>query len=87
MFEKLMPDRLTLIKNGAVIKEGIEASVQANKIITFEASLQFQKNDILLRELENGLIERFVITDLQFKKGVGNIKSSYEIFVDKQDLN
>ena len=84
-FNQMLNDRFSLLQNGRLVKEGIKGVVADNKIITFDIEPKFQKNDLLLRALPNGLEEIYVIDDPKFNTGMGGIKSFFEIAVHKSN--
>ena len=77
----MMNDKFALLKNGQLVKDGIKGRIADNKIITFDIEPKFQKNDLLLRALPNGLEEIYVIDEPKFNTGIGGIKSFFEIVV------
>lgn len=60
MFEN---DKLTLIKSDSRKYEEILADVQKNKIFINDISLPIEEGDIIIRELPNGLKEKYIVID------------------------
>ncbi len=70
-FNSLANDRITYVKNGQVVRENIRAVVSGNDIHVDVTDLPFEKDDHILRQLPNGLVEDFIITRPEFNKGLG----------------
>ena len=87
MLEDLMNETVALVKEGKIVKNDILASVQENKIYTFDTSTSFYKDDIIRRELSNGNIEEYKINDPELIKGLGKIKDYFKLHVTKQQVS
>lgn len=67
MLRDFNKDRVTLVKaDGEVAKEAIPALVTGDMIFTADQSLPLEVGDHLLRELPNGLVEDYEITNPKF---------------------
>ena len=84
MLKDVLNDRVTLIKaDGTVERENIPSLVSAGKIMIQDTTVPLEVGDHLLRKLENGLVEDFVVDDPVFQQGVGGIKSFYNARVSR----
>jgi hypothetical protein len=81
--QSMMKDKVTLVKkDGTVVKADIPASVSATQIITFVTEFPIEVDDHLLRQLPNGLVEDYIVSDPAYFSGVaGAIPPSYQIKV------
>ena len=82
MLRDFNKDRITLVKaDGQVAKEDIPALVTGDMIFTADQSLPLEVGDHLLRELPNGLVEDYEVTNPKFYN-VGS-KAHFQIEVRK----
>jgi hypothetical protein len=84
MLEDVLNDRVTLVKaDGTVERENIPSLVTSGKVMIQDTSVPLEVGDHLLRKLENGLVEDFVVDDPVFQQGVGGIKAFYNARVSR----
>ena len=62
----ILPDEVTLIKNGEVVKENIPADVQPEIIFIDDHKIPLEEGDILQRTLPNGIGENYKVLDKGF---------------------
>lgn len=62
----ILPDEVTLIKNGEVVKENIPADVQPEIIFIDDHKIPLEEGDILQRTLPNGIEENYKVLDKGF---------------------
>jgi len=76
MNNDLLTDRVSLIRNNGNRIDDIPASVQGNRIFVGDTSIQMEEGDILIRKLQNGLEEKYFISNLNYyeDKLLGHIK-------------
>jgi hypothetical protein len=80
-----MTETVTLIKQPSGKRyEGIEASVQSEKIFIDDADLPVEEGDKIEHELPNGLKERYVVMDRGYHGGMRGIPAGYQIEVRKE---
>ncbi len=85
-FRDMMNDRITYVKNGEIVRENIPAVVSGNKMHVDVVDLPFEKDDHILRQLPNGLVEDYIINHPKFTKGMaGAIPDFYELHVRRSD--
>lgn len=67
MLRDLTKDKVTLVKaDGTVAKRQVPALVTGSKIITTDKKLPVEIGDYLLRELPNGLVEKYEVRNPRF---------------------
>ncbi|MFD1226667.1 hypothetical protein ACFQ35_05815 [Pseudochrobactrum kiredjianiae] len=82
----LMTDTVSLVKaDGTMIKENIKARVTRDMITTFDTKLPVAVGDHILRALNNGLVDDFVVLDPSFNSAAGTIKAHFQIKVRRSD--
>ena len=83
MFEGLINDRVTLVKpDGTISREDIPAHVQPKLIIIEDATVPLEVGDHILRKLENGNVEDFIVDDPAFYgKNFTGIKPHFQVKV------
>lgn len=71
----LLRDRVNLIRKNGDRIDDIRASVQGNKILVRDTSIQMDEGDTLTRKLQNGLEEKYLILNLNYhdRKSTGYI--------------
>src|SRR5437667_8841633 len=79
-----MKDKVTLVKQNGVRTENIKASVQREKIITFDSSINVEEGDYIERVLPTGRIERYLVIDTGYSPGLDQIPPSYHMRVRKE---
>jgi hypothetical protein len=85
-FSSLQKDRVTLVKkDGTILRSEIPAVVDTGQIITFVVDLPIEIEDHLLRQLPNGLVEDYVVSDPGYRSGIGPIAPHYQIKVRRTD--
>ncbi|MCP3441999.1 hypothetical protein [Bradyrhizobium sp. CCGUVB14] len=85
--QSLMKDKVTLVKkDGTVLKMDIPAAVTSGQITTFVTEFPIEVGDHLLRQLPNGLVEDFVVSDPGYHSGIaGAIPPTYQVKVRRSD--
>lgn len=86
--QNLMKDKVTLVKkNGTILAEDIAAAVTPGQITTFVTKFPIEVEDHLLRQLPNGLVEDFVVTDPGYHSGLaGAIPPTYQVKVRRSGV-
>lgn len=84
MLSNFPTEKVKLIKKDGSIFENIEALVQTGKIFIEDTSVSIEEEDIIERTLPNATIERFVVLDRGFYKGMHGIPDNYQIKVEKE---
>jgi len=84
MLSNFPTEKVKLIKKDGSIFENIEALVQTGKIFIEDTSVSIEEEDIIERTLPNTTIERFVVLDRGFYKGMHGIPDNYQIKVEKE---
>lgn len=62
----ILPDKVTLFKNGEKIRENIPADVQTDLIFIEDHTVPLEEGDILQRVLPNNLVEKYKVLDRGF---------------------
>jgi len=85
MFESIIKDRVTLVKSdGTINREGIPAHVQPKLIVLLEINLHIETGDHILRQLENGEVEDFIVDHSAFyDKTTSGMSSHFQIKVTR----
>ncbi|GEM_PF-6162592 len=84
----LMSDRINLIKQDGNRVDDIEASVQENKILINDISIQVDAGDQVERPLDNGKVELYEVLEAHYLKGPsggGSAVSHIKLDVRKGD--
>lgn len=86
-FGALARDRITYVKNGAVVRENIRAVVDSRTIHVDVTDLPFEAGDHIFRQLPNGFVEDYIITrpDFHTGSGGGGIPDFYELQVRRSN--
>jgi hypothetical protein len=69
-FEQFMTNTIVLIKTGGTRIEAIKARVKNNEIKTYDVSLRVEQQDIVERQLPNGLKETYTVLDVVHNSGL-----------------
>ena len=77
-FDRLLNDRVTLVKKDGTRYENVKASVQ-KKIYIMDKELPVAPGDKVVRLLPSGVEETFVVIDPGFVQGPGDRLTHYEI--------
>lgn len=78
-------DIVDLQKNGMVVEKGIKANVQKDKITIYRSDVKIEEGDFLVRNLPNGLNEKYYVLDRGFSAGIKNIiPPCYQCLVKKE---
>lgn len=86
MLERVLNDRVTLVKaDGTVEREDIPSLVTSGKVMIQDTTVPLEVGDHLLRRLESGLVEDFVVDDPVLQQGVGGMRAFYEARVSRSD--
>lgn len=80
---QLMNDTVAVINRDGRT-EDVVASVQKKKIFIDDVSIPIESGDIIERKLNNGVTERFEVTDAHLHSGFGGIPDFYEIEYERQ---
>lgn len=84
----LRQDKVTLVKkDGTVFRADIPATVSTGEIITFIRDLPIEVGDHFLRQLPNGLVDDYIVTDPGYRSGVagGVIQPHFQVKVRRSD--
>ena len=82
-FHSLANDRVTLIKQNGQRFEDLPASVQSNKIFTFDPQIPIEEGDQFERGLPSGIVETFTVEDAGFVASIPGLRSHYQSRVRK----
>lgn len=82
--QSMMRDKVRLIKRDGKTVDNINASVQPNRITTFNTQIAIEEGDTYERALPSGVIERYLILETGYHAGLGGIPASYQSKVRKQ---
>ena len=84
MLSHFPTEELKLIKKNGGIVEPVIGLVSSGGIHTEDVSVQIQEGDAFERVLPNGLVERYLVIDSGFKKGMGgHIPDHYQVKTEK----
>lgn len=88
-FSDVMTDSLTLVKKNGERLEAVQANVSSTAITTFdqrlvEGPITVEEEDVMLRQLPNGLVERYVVLDTGFSNEIHGVEAHYSMKVRKE---
>jgi len=85
--QSLTQDKVTLVKkDGTVFRADIPATVATGQIITFVRDLPIEVGDHFLRQLPNGLVDDYIVSDPGYRSGIaGAIQPHYQVKVHRSD--
>lgn len=83
MFKQFNNENVTLVKANGERHEDIEASVQSDMIFIDDASLPIEEDDTIIRNLPNGLVEKYEVLDSGFHEKFSSIPAHYQVKVKK----
>lgn len=86
IFDELMTDTVTLMKQDGAIFEEIKASVQKNKIFISRSDFLIESGDFIQREMSNGGKETYEVIDPGFHEKFHDIPAGYQMDVRKLGL-
>ena len=84
LFEEMMNDEVTLIKQDGEKYKNIKADVQTEKIFISNGKIPIEEGDKIKRILPNNLIETYIVLDRGFKKGFSEEDYHYQCKVKKE---
>lgn len=86
MLPDLLPlsDKVTLVKQDGTTIEDIPADVQSKTIFINDASLPIEEGDVLVRDLPNGLCERFVVVERGYFSASAGFPAHYQVKFSRQ---
>jgi len=87
MFNQLMTDKVTLMKNNGNRYENIRSNVQTKLIFIDDATIPIEEGDKLIRILPNTLEEVYIVVDRGFFSGMRGMKAHYQVKVRKENIN
>ena len=76
--ERQCKDVVTIEHADGTRHENVKALVTPNIVMVPDAKIPISPDDIILRELPSGLVERMVVTDPAFNQGLGPIRPHYQ---------
>lgn len=82
--QSMLNDTVSLIKQDGSRTDNIRASVQRDRIITFNSEIPIEEGDVYERSLPSGYKERYVILDSGYRSGAMGMPPSYQSIVRKQ---
>lgn len=80
----MMRDTVSLVKKNGQRIDNIRASVQSNKIFTFDTHHPIEEGDLYERKLPSGVVEQYLIEDAGYQSGIGGISAHYQSSVRKK---
>lgn len=81
-FASMMTDKVDLLKKDGTSVPGLKASVQKDKIYTFDSVL-IEPGDLMIRKASNGAEDTYEVIDPVFHEQFGGIPANYQIDVRK----
>jgi hypothetical protein len=82
MFRELINDKVTLVKaDGTVVREDIPAHVQPKLILIEDVTVPLEMGDHLLRKLNNGNVEDFIVDDPAFCAKIRGVPDHFQVKV------
>jgi hypothetical protein len=78
MFSELMTDRVTVKTGDGKTFTNVAASVQGNKVFTDRTDIPLRPGDQISRTTPAGVEERFIVEDLGFHRGDGDLPDTYQ---------
>lgn len=84
VFDQFMTDEVTLKKQNGSAFSGIKASVQKGKIFIDDASLPIEEGDRLVRKLQNGLEESYVVVERGYCEAFHGLEAHYQCEVQRE---
>ncbi len=84
MFKSFINANVTLEKQNGEYYEDIEACVQTKQIFIDDATIPIEEGDIIIRKLDNGLVERYIVLDRGFFEAQGGFPAHYQVDVKKE---
>ena len=84
MIRNKAKDIVSLVKKDGQRIDNIRASVQGDKVITFETHHPIEEGDSYERTLPNGVVEHYLIEDAGYYASVGSIPANYQSSVRKR---
>lgn len=82
-FNKLLNDRVSIIRANGEQFSDISASVQKNKIFIQRSDIMIEIGDIVERKMSNGGIEYYEVLDPGFHEKLGGIPAGYQMSVKR----
>jgi hypothetical protein len=80
-------DTITIVKPDGQRFENVKADVQPDTVFIDDGSLPLEEGDTILRELPNGLEERYTVVDRgYFSEGLGGGSGEYQAKVRKKSI-
>lgn len=86
VFDRLLTDTVTLIKQDGTTVDGIKASVQSKKIFIMRNDLLIETGDLVQRKMSNGGEETYEVIDPGFHEKFHSIPAGYQMDVRKLDI-
>ena len=80
----MMRDTVSLVKKNGQRIDNIRASVQSNKIFTFDTHHPIEEGGLYERKLPSGVVEQYLIEDAGYQSGIGGISAHYQSSVRKK---
>lgn len=84
MLDNFPTEEIKLIKKNGEIIEPVVGLVSSKSIFIEDTSIQIQEGDVFERILPNGIVEKYLVTDSGFMRGMGgHMKDHYQTKVEK----
>lgn len=83
VFDRLLTDTVTLIKQDGTTVDGIKASVQSKNIFIQRHDLLIETGDLVQRKMSNGGEETYEVIDPGFHEKLHRIPAGYQMVVRK----
>lgn len=84
MFKELINSKVTLVKQNGEEYKDIPACVQTKTILFDDVSIPIEEGDYIIRQLPNGLIERYLVLDRGYYEKFLDIDAHYQVKVQKE---
>lgn len=85
-FQKMMVDKIKILKTSGHEIDNIKASVQKDGIYTMRSDILIEPNDLIQRSMKNGGFETFLVIDPGFHERFRSIPANYQMKVRKLGL-
>ena len=82
---KMMRDTLSLIKQDGFRIDGVQGSVQKDRIYIHRSDISIEKGDILIRSMPHGGTEEYIVIESNFRMGFGGLPAGYQAEVRRKE--
>lgn len=86
ILRKFPTEKVKIHKPNGEMLQNVEALIDSKKIYIENTKILINDEDIIERTLPNGSVERFVVMDRGFYKGMHGIPDHYQLKVEKESI-